>query len=293
MAPKDAIVIDDSWIDLQDMTLPADVSIAEIEEILEVNPIKVSLEVILPKGSSAKGFDYRKNADIKKFRTSLESKVAQALAEIAGEDQPEEGKKALDDINSYLEKAQKSFRVVLRTAVAKVIGCKPDDLMTAGSIHFEKIEFKLGVGESTEKQFPLLDLSKAFKRLKKDQQFGVAWKKRQMVVSVRLRKPFKEAELKELRSAMKGNASRTNNLLAGEFFASAKTNIEINFEEGVKPPPARLLRKAFMQQTKKQVNIKLGTILKLKGAEAKKEDASKSQKGKPEAGKPEVGKPKK
>ncbi len=290
MAPKDAIVIDDTWMDLNDLALPAGVSVAEVEKLVEVIPIKVSLEVILPKGASTKGFDYNKNADIKKFRTGLESKVAQALAEIAGEDQPEEGKKALDDINSYLEKAVKSFRVTVRTAIAKVIGCKPDDLMTAGSIRLEKIEFRLGVGDSTEEKFPLLDLTKAFKRLKKDQQLGVAWKKRQMVVSVRLRKPFKEAELKELREALKGNAARTNQMLAGEFFALAKTNIELNFEEGVKPPPARLLRRAFKQQTNKQVNILIGTMKK---KETKVADADKSGAKKPETKKPETANPKK
>ena len=285
MAIKDAIVIDDSWIDLNDMALPADVSVAEIEKLLDVYPIKVSLEVILPKGSSAKGFDYSKNADIKKFRTSLESKVAQALAEIAGEDQPEEGKKALDDINSYLEKAQKSFRVVLRTAIAKVIGCKPDDLMTAGSIRFEKIEFKLGVGDSTEEKFPLLDLSKAFKRVKKDQHFGVAWKANEIVVSVRLRKAFKQAELKELRDCLPEDSSRGANMQYGEFYAFSKGKIELRLDEKKKAPHEILLRKAFREQSKQKVHIKIAPLVAEKEAPAEKNEKAKVEDGKAEKGK--------
>ena len=262
MPKKDSITVDDKWIDLKELALPPGLTVGEVEKLLEVKPIKVSLEVMLPKGSSAKGFDYHKNVEIKKFRSNLESKVATALAEIAEEDQPEEGRKALDLINSYLEKAVKAFRVVLRTAIAKEIGgeCKADDLMTAGSIHFEKIEFQFGTGDASEEKFPLLDLTKAFKRLKKDQQFGVAWKANEIVVSVRFRKPFKQAELKELRDLLPDDSSRGAKILAGEFLAFAKGKVEIRFDEKDTPPHEILLRKAFKQQLGQAVHTTLAAL---------------------------------
>ena len=259
MAIKNSIAIEDKWIDLNQLALPPGLTVGEVERLLVVKPIKVSLEVILPKGAAAKGFDYSKNAEIKKFRTNLEDKVAKALAEITEEDQPEEGQKALESINSFLQKAVKAFRVILRTAVAKEIGgtFKPDDLMTAGSIIFDDLEFQLGVGDSSEEKFPVLDLTKAFKRLKKDQQFGVAWKANQIVVSVRFRKPFKQAELKELRDLLPEGSSRGANMLGGEFYAFAKGKVEIRFDEKDTPPHEILLRKAFKQQTGQAVHTTL------------------------------------
>lgn len=267
---KNTISVDDIWIDLKDLALPPGLSVAEVEKLLVVKPIKVALEVILPKGSTAKGFDYNKNVEIKRFKANLESKVAKALDEIAGEDQPEEGKKALDEINSYLEKAVKALRVTLRTAIAKEIGgtCKPDDLMTAGSVLFDKIEFQFGVGDSSEEKFPLLDLTKAFKRLKKDQQFGVAWKANKIVVSVRFRRPFKQAELKELRDLLPEGSSRGADMLAGEFHAFAKGKVEVRFDEKCTPPHEILLRKAFKKQTGQAVHTTL-TVIK---PETKTED---------------------
>ncbi len=281
MAKKDNIRVDDEWIDLNSLALPPGVSVSEIEKLVLVKPIKVSLEVILPKGSEAPDFDYQKNAELKKFRTTLESKVSEALGKIAEEDQPAEGKKELEKINSYLEKAVKAFRVILRTAIAKEIGggCKPDDLMTAGAINFQKIEFQFGVGDAGEEKFPLLDLTKAFKRLKKVQQLGIAWKANKIVVSVRFRKPFKQAELKELRELLPEGSSRGANMAAGEFFALAKGNVELNFAEGSGMPHELLLRKAFKKQSGQAVNTKIGKIQTEKDepADPKKSTAKKEK----------------
>ena len=257
MAIKNSITIDDKWIELNELALPPGLTLAEVEKLFLIKPIKVSLEVILPKGVTLKGFDYAKNAEIKKFRANLEAKVAKDLGEIADEDQPKEGKKVLDSLNSHIEKAVKAFRVILRTAVAKEIGgtCKPDDLMTAGSILFEKIEFQFGVGDSSEEKFPLLDLTKAFKRVKKDQQFGVAWKSNEIVVSVRYRKPFKQAELKELRELLPEGYSQGAHVLGGEFFAFAKGKVELRFNEKDAPPNEIILRRAFKEQTGQAVHI--------------------------------------
>ncbi len=280
MANKDSIIIDDSWIDVKKLTLPAGVTVGEVEKLLEVKPIKVSLEVILPTGSSAKGFDYNKNAEIKKFRTNLESKVAATLAEIVGEDTPEDGKKALESINSYLEKAVKAFRVVLRTAVAKDIvpSCKPDDLMTAGSIRFEKLEFLFGLKESTDESSQMLDLTKALKRVKKEQHLGIAWKGKQIVVSIRLRRAFVEKDLKELRSNLPKNASRTNMLIVGEFVAFSKTKVAVNFKAGTKNiPKAQLFRKAFKKQTNTPVVVTVGIIMELAKSGEKAKPGEKEQ----------------
>jgi hypothetical protein len=282
MAKKNSITIEDKWIDLNTLELKPK-TVAKVKEILVVRPIKVALEVVLPKDSSAKDFDYDKNPDVSKFRDNLEKKVSQALADIVAEDQPEEGKSTLDAINSYLEKAVKAFRVVLRTAIAKEIGgeCKPDDLMTAGSIHFEKIEYQLGFGDSTETKFDLKDLTKAFKRLKKDQHLGVAWKANEIVVSVRFRKPFKDAELKELRDLLPEGSSRGANMLGGEFHAFAKGKVELRFDESSTPPHEILLRKAFKEQSGQAVHTTVCFIdPKKKDADAKAADSKKGKKSK-------------
>ena len=262
MAKNESISIDDEWVNLNELSFPAGTTIAEIEKILVVKPIRVRLEVILPKGSAAPDFNYTKNLELKKFRATLESKAAEALGQIAEEDQPAEGKKALDRINSYLEKAGPAFRVLLRKVIASEIGgtCKPDDLMTAGSINFQKFEFQFGFGDSDEEKFALLDLTKAFKRLKKVQQLGVAWKANKIVVSVRFRKVFKQAELKELRELLPEGSSRGAHMSAGQFLALAKGNVELNFPENATIPHEILLRKAFKKQVGKAVNTKVGTM---------------------------------
>ena len=276
MAKKDSILIEDEWINLNSLALPAGVSVADVEKILIVKPIKISLEVLLPKGTEAPDFDYKKNAELKKFRATIESKVTETFGLIVDQDQAADGKKDLEKLNSYLEKAIKAFRVTLRTAVAKSIegSCKPDDLMTAGSINLQKIEFQFGFGDSSEEKYPLLDLTKAFKRIKKVQQLGVAWKANKMVVSVRFRKPFKQAELKELRELLPEGSSRGANMLAGEFFAHAKGNVDINFPENSTFPHELLLRKAFKKQSGQAVNTNVGTIVREKDADpnAKKTD---------------------
>jgi hypothetical protein len=283
MAKQDSITIDDRWFELKDLALPPGVTVAEIEKILTVKPMKISLEVILPKGSSARGFDYNKNAEVKKFRTTLESKVAATLAEIVGEDTPEDGKKALDSLNSHLEKAAKAFRVTLRTAVAKQIGngCKPDDLMTAGSIQFEKFEFLLGVKDDGNDPSKMLDLSKALKRVNKEQHLGIAWKGKDIVLSVRLRKQFLQADLKELRLLLPKKASRTNLLVVGQLIAYSKTNVTVNFKEGTKNiPKKKLFQIAFKKQTNSQVVVTVGRIVE--SAAPMSDKKSKKKKGKAE-----------
>jgi hypothetical protein len=293
MAKKeDSIIVDDKWIDLKELKLPAGVSVAEVEKLFEIRPIKVSLEVILPKGSSASRFDYNKNTEIKKFRTDLESKVAKTLAEIFGEDTPEDGKKALESLNSYLEKAVKAFRLILRTAVAKETSpiCKPDDLMTAGSIQFEKIDFLFGVKDETNDPSKMLDLTKALMRVKKEQHLGIAWKGKEIVVSVRLRKPFLLADLKELRGLLPKNASRTNMLVVGQFIAFSKTKVSVKFKAGTKNIPKKnLFRDAFKKQTNSPVVVKVGLIdpelAKMADKEKKEENEEKEKEKKNEQGK--------
>lgn len=279
MAKQDSITIDDKWLELKDLALPGGVTVGEVEKILTVKPIKISLEVVLPKGASTHGFDYNKNADIKKFRTGIETKVASTLSEIVGEDTPEDGKKALDGINSYLEKAVKAFRVTLRTAVAKHLGngCKPDDLMTAGSVLFEKIEFVFGVKNEDSDLSKMLDLSKALKRVNKEQHLGIAWKGKEIVVSVRLRKQFLPADLKDLRSLLPKKAARTNMLVVGQLIAFSKTNVTVNFKEGTKNiPKKKLFQIAFKKQTNLQVVVTVGRIVEV--ASEKTTDKGKKKK---------------
>ncbi len=274
MAKKNSIVIQDEWLDLSSLALPSGTTVEEVEKILVVKPIKLSLEVVLPKTTDDFDFDYQKNGELKKFRANLESKVADALGSIADEDQPADGKKTLDNINGYVEKLIKSFRPLLRATIAKAIGdgCKPDDLLTAGSMRFDKIEFQIGFGDQDEEQLALLDMTKAIKRTKKLQQCGIAWKGCEVVVSVRLRKPFKQAELKELRELLPDGFSRGAHMQAGQFLAMAKGDLELNFPDKSKLPLAAFLRKALSRQVGQQVHLTLGTM------EDEDEETSKSKK---------------
>lgn len=284
MAKQDSITIDDKWLELKDLALPGGVSVGDVEKVLTVKPMKISLEVILPKGSTAQGFDYNKNADIKKFRTGIETKVAATLAEIVGEDTPEDGKKALDSINSYLEKAVKAFRVTLRTAVAKHIGkgCKPDDLMTAGSIQFEKIEFLFGVKDEVSDSSKMLDLTKALKRVNKEQYLGIAWKGKEIVLSIRLRKEFRLADLKELRNLLPKKAKRTNKLVVGQFIAFSKTKVTVNFKKNTSNIPTKeRFQDAFKKQTNMHVVVTVGLIEQL-------DDPKSAGKGKKKKGESET-----
>lgn len=262
MATKETIKIDDEWMNLSNLALPAGTTVDDVEKLLIVKPIRVRLDVVLPKGADASSFDYRKNAELKKFRTNLEAKAAETFASIAEEDQASDGKKTLSQLNSYLEKAVKAFRPLLRAAIAKEIGngCKADDLMTAGSITFIKVEFQFGFGDDTEAKLPLLDLTKAFKRTKKVQQLGIAWKGCECVVSVRYRKPFKAAELKELKELLPDGFSRGAHTEGGEFIAQAKTDVELNFPANCKLPLAAFMRKAFTKQAGQKIHIRLGTL---------------------------------
>ena len=259
MAKKNSIEIEEEWLDdLSKLALPSGVSVADVEAMLVIKPIKVSLEIVLPKGTSA-DFDQKKNGEVKKFRSAFDKKVSESFGEIVLEDEPKDAKEILEKLNSYIEKAVKAYRVTLRTAVAKEIGAKADDLMSVGSISFKEIEFHFGIVEDS-KESELLDLTKAFKRTKKVQHFGIAWKGTQCVVGVKLRKEFKPAELKSLANELPDGYAQGANKVAGEFVAFSKTNVEISFPDKTKGPLGWMVREAFGKQTGRTVHVGFGII---------------------------------
>ena len=256
MAKKNLIAIEEQWLDdLSKLALPSGVSVANVEAMLAIKPIKVSIEIVLPKEAASVDFDQKKNGDVKKFRSAFDKKVSEFFGEIVLEDEPKDAKEILEKLNSYIEKAVKAYRVTLRTAIAKEIGAKADDLMSVGSISFKEIEFHFGVVEDS-KPSELLDLTKAFKRTKKVQHFGIAWKGTQCVVGVKLRKEFKPAELKSLANELAQGAKK----VAGEFVAFSKTNVDISFSEKDTRPADWLVREAFKIQTGRQVHVGFGIL---------------------------------
>ncbi|MCF7960436.1 MAG: hypothetical protein K9M08_06800 [Pirellula sp.] len=256
MAKKNLIAIEEQWLDdLSKLALPSGVSVANVEAMLAIKPIKVSIEIVLPKEAASVDFDQKKNGDVKKFRSAFDKKVSEFFGEIVLEDEPKDAKEILEKLNSYIEKAVKAYRVTLRTAIAKEIGAKADDLMSVGSISFKEIEFHFGVVEDS-KESELLDLTKAFKRTKKVQHFGIAWKGTQCVVGVKLRKEFKPAELKSLANELAQGAKK----VAGEFVAFSKTNVDISFSEKDTRPADWLVREAFKIQTGRQVHVGFGIL---------------------------------
>jgi uncharacterized protein YfkK (UPF0435 family) len=259
MAKKDSVAIEEEWLDdLSKLALPGGVSVADVEAMLLIKPIKVSLAIELPKGASV-DFDPKKNGDVKKFRSAVDKKVSESFGEIVLEDEPKDAKETLEKLNSYLEKAIKAYRVTLRTAIAKEIGAKADDLMSVGSINFQKIEFHFGVVEDS-KPSELLDLTKAFKRTKRTQHLGIAWKGTLCVIGVKLKKEFKPAELKLLANELPDGYAQGASKVAGEFVAFSKTNVEVSFSEKAKTPLDWLVRDALKIQTGRQIRVGFGIM---------------------------------
>jgi hypothetical protein len=260
MAKKNSIEIEELWLDdLSKLALPSGVSVADVEAMLMIKPIKVSIEIVLPKEAANVDFDQKKNGDVKKFRSDFDKKVSESFGEIVLEDEPKDAKEILEKLNSYIDKAIKAYRVTLRTAIAKKIRAKADDLMSVGSVNFKEIEFCFGIVEDS-KESELLDLTKAFKRTKKVQHCGIAWKGKHCVVGVRLKKEFKPAELKSLANELPDGYSQGASKVAGEFVAFSKINVDISYPDKVKTPPEGMVRKAFKIQTKRQVNVYFGIM---------------------------------
>jgi len=259
MSKKDLVEIEEQWLELEKLTLPSGVTIDDVEKLLLIKPIRVQLGIVLPKGTGVIKFDHEKNADIKKFRAAFDKKVADSFGEIVLEDDAKDAKPILEKLNSYIEKAGKAYRLTLRTAIAKEIDAKADDLMTVGMIAFKEIEFHFGVVETPEKN-DLLDLTKAFKRVNKTQHFGIAWKGTQCVIGVKLKKEFKPAELKELASLLPEGSRQGASKVAGEFVAFSKTNVDLSFGEKDKTPLDWIVREAFKVQTGHQVRVGFGIL---------------------------------
>ncbi len=259
MAKKGSVSIEEEWLDdLSKLALPSGVSVADVEAMLLIKPIKVSLEIELPKGESV-DFDHTKNGDVKKFRTAFDKKAAESFGEIVLEDEPKDAKETLEKLNAYITKAIKAYRVTLRTAIAKEIGAKADDLMSVGSISFKEIEFHFGVVEDS-KPSELLDLTKAFKRTKKTQHCGIVWKGTLCVIGVKLKKEFKPAELKLLAHELPDGYAQGASKVAGEFVAFSKTNVDISFSDKAKTPLDWIVREALKNQTGRQIRVGFGII---------------------------------
>ena len=260
MPKKELIQIEDEWLVLNELGLSAEV-LSDIEKLVIFKPIRISLEVVLPKEIGLFTFDHKKNKEIRNFRKNLESKTVEWLTELADDD-PEDAEATLKKINEYLGKAVKAFRVQLRNVIAKEIGgkTKADDLMTMGAVIFDELELLFGVEEKPPGNAELLDLTKALKRVNKVQYCGLAWKGHECVLSVKLKKPFRDEELKMLKEIMPEGSGRGAAKVAGEFVAFSKNKIELAFPDKAKTPPELVIRAALKAQTGHQVQIRFRTM---------------------------------
>ncbi len=268
MSKESTIRIRDQWLAFEDLELPSGFTTFDLEELVTPSPIRISLEVILPKGCPEPKFDFNKNADVKKFRTFLETKCSDAMrlvldAHHEDEDGDEEKFKAAESaikkINGLVKKSIGDFRVLLRTAIAKIIGgsVSADDLMTIGSMAFKEFSLVPGAFQGEDSfDSPLLDLSKGLKR-KKWQYIGIAWKSADCVVSIKPKKEFTSSELKELRDLLPSGAKA----IGGRIKAFSETDIIIELTEGKHPKLLRL-KEALHNQTNKTVQIGLVFVKK-------------------------------
>ena len=96
MAKKNSIEIEELWLDdLSKLPLPSGVSVANVEAMLMIRPIKVSIEIVLPKESASVDFDQKKDGDVKKFKSAFDNKVSEFFGEIVLEDEPKDAKEIL------------------------------------------------------------------------------------------------------------------------------------------------------------------------------------------------------
>ncbi|MCC6510648.1 MAG: hypothetical protein IT423_16210 [Pirellulaceae bacterium] len=262
MGKKDAsIAIRAEWLDVQKLVGPAALA------VVDAQTLELDFEVVVPKEyvrDEPPEFEVRKSAELKKLRTAMESKLVETFELVmrcqaedkAGDDGAfDEAKKALDALNSFLERSIEQIRPAARAAIGNLVGAKPDQLQTFGRIDFEKYEIRAGVFEhEVSVDTAMLDLSKAVKR-KKWQECGVAWKADGCVISVKPKKEFKDAELKELRSALPEGLDRGARMVGGRFKAESATNVVFEFTTGDEVPRTRLLRQAMKAQTGSAVNV--------------------------------------
>ncbi len=283
MAKNNTIQIEDQWLELD----TPEISKLKVDELVLPSPIRISLEVILPQGKEPPNFNFKKDADVKKFRGLLESRCVDAfklVVEARKKDQDgdddgfKEAESALKKLNAFVKKATSDFRVLLRRAVAKAMGdgTKADDLMTIGSMSFKEFEFVPGIFEGEESfDSPLLDISKAVKR-KKWQPCAVAWLATgPCFVSIRAKKEYKASELKELRDLIPGGSKKS---VIGLVRAKSELYLFFKFPEGDRPR-AKILKNGLESQLKKKgmkIDSPIG-ILEEEDRDVKKE--KKKEKG--------------
>lgn len=280
MAKNDVIQIRDQWLDFDKL----DISLAEVEQVVMPSPIRISLEVVLPKGKEAPDFNFAKNAEIKKFRALVESKCVDAfklIVESHTRDEDGDGdsfkdaESAIKKLNSFVKKSTSEFRVLLRTAVAKTLGdgTKADELMTVGSTSFKEFSLVPGAFEGEESfDSPLLDLSKALKR-KKWQPCGVAWiSSGPCLVSIRAKKEFKTSELKELKDLLPNGSKKS---VVGRVRAKSELFLFFEFPEGDRPRK-KILKNGLEKQLGKK-GMKIADPIGIMEKEAKKEKGGKSK----------------
>ncbi|XZE32865.1 hypothetical protein SH501x_003631 [Pirellulaceae bacterium SH501] len=294
MAKAESLEVKEKWIDPKSLPYSGEVNADQAQEVVTISTLKFSVGVVLPSGRSAEGFDATKAPSLVRFRDRLKKSVGDSLSAIVrfrneDRDGDEEAFKKADSelkrINGIIEEALKDFRAVLREAVAEFISksgskVKASDLMTIGSDSFKALKIRPGVFENESAAPPeLLDISKALTR-KKWQFCGIAWRSGAAVLTIRLKKAFKDAELKDLRDALPDGLSRGAHMIGGRIRAASATKVEFEFPTSTKPPNRKILRKAFKEQTGAAVFIQkqYGVWVPDEPDDKKKDNGKKSKK---------------
>jgi hypothetical protein len=270
MAKGETIELKEKWLDLNTLPYSNGISADSVREVVAWAPIKLTVEIGLPADKSAEGFDPQRNPALLRFRERWKKNVAESLSAIVrfrnddrdGDD--EAFKKAdaeLKRLNSLIEDSFGEFRQILREAVAEFVTgnggakLKASDLMTVGSNSFRSLKILPGVFENqTSSPSELLDITKALNR-KKWQYCGVAWKSGVAVLTIRMKKPFKEAEQKELRESMPEGTNRGAHMISGRIRAWSATKVAFEFPEQPKLPKRKTLAFALKEQSGKAVVV--------------------------------------
>jgi hypothetical protein len=283
-----------------------------LQSIVELRPVKVELQLLLPAGSgkvkTAAGVIDTLN-EYRKLIAKGAGPVFEQILKSYEEDKQgktgcyEAADHALSGLNKYLEKLMEDFRVDLRKAVAKKLDISAKELMTIGRVSARESRLKKGVFTSEtavkakkEEATGGSDLQAAFRTSKDWQYLGVAFNGKQGRIAVDKRKKFDKTRLADLKELFPEDERRGLTFAAGRLRAQSELTFYIEFLEKAKAklPSSSdtIAEKHIAKGIKKQIG-KSPTYIEVKlkkkftddggGDDAKDDDASKvkAEKDKP------------
>lgn len=272
MAKCESFEYCEDWLELESLPWTGEVTAAHAASLTTAKKFRVSIEVAGPGDVGLEKFNPLKSVVIKQFKAKWQKTVAELFSsniesKLKEMDEPSNSAKnkkegaSLDSLNKSIEKSFADFRLALKKATIAFLETVNDDnkvkigdLTTISNIDFKPLEwigdkFEVDTNDNSE----LLEIGKSLKR-KKWQYCAVAWKNKEGVLSIRLKKQFKANEMKELRDCLPDGSRQGANWTGGRILAFSETKVQFEFPANLKPP-IQALKNAFKEQLGKSVFV--------------------------------------